>query len=66
MTDEEVEETSVERVSVWKCFIIVIWCIVDDVQETAKKKKEAADAATAKAIEVAELQAYVGKCECSY
>ena len=66
MTDEEFEETSAERFSFWKCFLGIIWCVIDEVQDNAKKKKEAAEAAAAQANAAAEVQAYVGKCECSY
>jgi hypothetical protein len=66
MTDDQFEENAMERASFWKCLITVMWCIIDDAQSNAEKKKEEAAAATAKAIEAAELQAYVNQCECSY
>lgn len=66
MTDDEFDESAMERFAFWKCLIAVIWCIVDDVQANAAKKKQEADAATARAIAAAELQAYVNQCECSY
>jgi len=48
-----------ERVAWWKCLIVFYWCIADDVADSAEKKKKEAD-------KKAEIQSYVGQCECKY
>ena len=55
MTEKELIENTIERLTWWKC-IILIWCIVDD-QVKKRKEKEALEA------QKAEIQAYVSQCE---
>jgi hypothetical protein len=64
MTERELVESTMERVSWWKC-LIPIWCIVDYVGE----KKQAGEqipaqtqAEAAQAADAEKLQAYINQC----
>jgi len=56
MTEKELDESSMERATWWKCIINVIWCISEDVVDSNNKKKEA-DA------QAAEVQTYISQCK---
>ncbi|CAF1092020.1 unnamed protein product [Adineta ricciae] len=53
LTAKELIENTIERLTWWKC-VILIWCIIDD-QVKKKKEKEALEA------QKAEIQAYVSQ-----
>ncbi len=59
MTERELIESTMERLTWWKC-IILIWCLIDDKLEKDKKKQEAL------AAEAANLQAYINQCKWKY
>jgi hypothetical protein len=61
MTEKELDEIAMDRVSWLKC-LIPIWCITEAIIEnTEQEKQKAAEAAAA-----AELQNYISQCEFKY
>ncbi len=61
MTERELVESTMERVSVWKC-LIPIWCLIDYVSEKKKADEQSAAQKQAEAAQAAQLQAYINQC----
>jgi len=58
MTENELEESTMERFS-WYCAFVAWLCIADDTNEAITKTKEENDKAT-------EIKNYISQCECKY
>lgn len=56
VTERELVESTMERWNFWKCLILV-WCIVDHIQEKKRKEKE-----REALIQAQLLQEYLNQC----
>ena len=59
MTERELIESTMERLSWWKC-IVVIWCIVDDqIEKQQQRERERQE----QALAAQQLQNYINQCK---
>lgn len=64
MTEEDLENTEMQRASWWQCILSVIWCAVDAIKGSDDDGKKKAQIAAQKEAAAKELQNYLGGCEC--
>lgn len=62
ITEKELIETTMERLTWWKC-IIPVWCLVDDAQEGVEEQKKKNAETQKENAKKAEEQAFIDQCE---